>query len=242
MTPCLRLTPHRGRPRLTAGCARLLLALAVLPPVPCALTVYGAPRAYAASPAERPPGRGHQAGRAHPAHGRPVREGPEETGRPGHGRPSQDSPDAGPPGSGEPSHAVSASASGSAHPSGPAGQPSRAGSRAGEGRMRPGRPDDPAAEAEDEEAAPTGDFDAVRPEEPEIAEVPGVTPSASQPPDEAGLDPARLPAQPDDRQQAQRGEAAPSEPVLQILPLGSGLVLMGLGLGLALLAFRIRRT
>jgi hypothetical protein len=32
-----------------------------------------------------------------------------------------------------------------------------------------------------------------------------------------------------------------TEPVLQILPLGSGLVLIGLGLGLAFVALRLRR-
>ncbi|AZQ36093.1 hypothetical protein EJ357_23585 [Streptomyces cyaneochromogenes] len=33
----------------------------------------------------------------------------------------------------------------------------------------------------------------------------------------------------------------PSEPVMQILPLGSGLVLIGLGLGLAFVGLRLRR-
>jgi hypothetical protein len=36
-------------------------------------------------------------------------------------------------------------------------------------------------------------------------------------------------------------EAGGSEPVTEILPLGSGLVLVGAGLGLALLALRLRR-
>jgi hypothetical protein len=39
---------------------------------------------------------------------------------------------------------------------------------------------------------------------------------------------------------AQDAERA-AEPVLRILPLGSGLVLIGLGLGLALLGARLRR-
>ncbi|MEV0174366.1 hypothetical protein AB0I00_24990 [Streptomyces sp. NPDC050803] len=35
--------------------------------------------------------------------------------------------------------------------------------------------------------------------------------------------------------------AAQSEPVLEVLPLGSGLVLIGLGLGLAFIGLRLRR-
>jgi hypothetical protein len=34
----------------------------------------------------------------------------------------------------------------------------------------------------------------------------------------------------------------PTEPVLRILPLGSGLILIGLGLGLAFIALRVRRS
>jgi hypothetical protein len=37
------------------------------------------------------------------------------------------------------------------------------------------------------------------------------------------------------------GPASAPEPVLEILPLGSGLILIGLGLGLAFLALRLRR-
>lgn len=34
----------------------------------------------------------------------------------------------------------------------------------------------------------------------------------------------------------------PAEPVLRILPLGTGLILIGLGLGLAFIALRVRRS
>ena len=90
----------------------------------------------------------------------------------------------------------------------PSTGPSRAGSRAGEGRERPGRR---------EALLPDGEVTAV----PEA-----VAPSASPP------RPVRQAAAHTDRTAAPR---------LQILPLGSGLVLVGLGLGLALLALRVRR-
>jgi hypothetical protein len=38
------------------------------------------------------------------------------------------------------------------------------------------------------------------------------------------------------------GPGAPPEPALELLPLGSGLILIGLGLGLAFLALRARRA
>ncbi|MGW0469965.1 hypothetical protein [Streptomyces coeruleorubidus] len=94
------------------------------------------------------------------------------------------------------------------------GEPSRAGTRAGEGRQRPGRPED--AEREREVTAV--------PEEPREA-VPEPTAQTEQPVREAA---------------AARAER-PVGPVLRILPLGSGLVLIGLGLGLAFFALRLRR-
>ncbi|GGT64675.1 hypothetical protein GCM10010256_23020 [Streptomyces coeruleorubidus] len=99
-----------------------------------------------------------------------------------------------------------------AAPSDP-GEPSRAGTRAGEGRQRPGRPEE--AEREREVTAV--------PEEPREA-VPEPTAQTEQPVREA----------------AARAER-PVGPVLRILPLGSGLVLIGLGLGLAFFALRLRR-
>jgi hypothetical protein len=120
-------------------------------------------------------------------------------------------------------------------------EPTRAGSRAGEGRMRPGRPDGPAAEVEgDDDPVPTqapGTAQAPgtgRAEEPETAQLPTMTPTASTVPDEAGLDHSPP------RNAATQHENT-SGPVLQILPLGTGLVLIGLGLALALLGLRLRR-
>ncbi|MFJ4469946.1 hypothetical protein ACIP2X_21090 [Streptomyces sp. NPDC089424] len=108
----------------------------------------------------------------------------------------------------EPSAAPSPSASGSA-------DPSWAGSRAGEGRLRPGRPEEPRTET-----AP--------PSRSDTADDGSASASASDP----GAD-EDVQAVPD---------ADPSGPVLRILPLGSGLVLIGLGLGLAFVALRVRRV
>ncbi|MFF7354981.1 hypothetical protein ACFZA1_20295 [Streptomyces filipinensis] len=235
--------------RITFPCARLLLVLAA------ALPAYGTVPLYAtvAYGAESP------VGSAAPGH--PPRAAPADEGRPGHagqtaGSASAELPaDAGSGGAGAehpdpPGHRhghqgpVTASrdpiptdsASASYRPV--AVEPSRAGSRAGEGRLRPGRPDGPpAAEEGDDDPVTTPAPDSGRPEEPETADLPTVTPSASAVPDQAGLDPARTPAQSAAAQQS--GNA--TEPVLQLLPLGSGLVLIGLGLGLAFLALRLRR-
>jgi hypothetical protein len=46
---------------------------------------------------------------------------------------------------------------------------------------------------------------------------------------------------PSEPRAAVREAGAPAEPVVRILPLGSGLVLIGLGLALALLGLRLRR-
>ncbi|MET8801466.1 hypothetical protein [Streptomyces sp. NPDC004546] len=124
------------------------------------------------------------------------------------------------------------SASASYHPT--AVEPTRAGSRAGEGRMRPGRPDGPAAEVEgDDDPVPTPAPDTGEAKEPETADLPTTTPTASTVPDEAGLN------HPPPQNAPEDGNA--SEPVLQILPLGSGLVLIGIGLALAFLGLRLRR-
>ncbi|MFH9061229.1 hypothetical protein ACH4GM_08455 [Streptomyces coeruleorubidus] len=103
-----------------------------------------------------------------------------------------------------------------AAPSDP-GEPSRAGTRAGEGRQRPGRAEDADRERD------AGEATAV-PEEPREA-VPEPPARTEQPVREAA---------------AARAER-PVGPVLRILPLGSGLVLIGLGLGLAFFALRLRR-
>ncbi|MBZ9643303.1 hypothetical protein K8369_28800, partial [Streptomyces sp. PSKA30] len=65
--------------------------------------------------------------------------------------------------------------------------------------------------------------------------------SASPPAsDEAA--PTAPPGQEEPVRQAVAESEATGEPVLKILPLGSGLVLIGLGLGLAFLALRVRRS
>ncbi|WP_338781191.1 hypothetical protein [Streptomyces sp. DG1A-41] len=101
-------------------------------------------------------------------------------------------------------------------PSAP-GKPSRAGTRAGEGLERPGRPEDAEERGDGEVTA--------APEEPREA-VPEPSPATEQPVREAA---------------AARADR-PVGPVLRILPLGSGLVLIGLGLGLAFFALRLRRV
>ncbi|MFD5253180.1 hypothetical protein ACFWM5_10140 [Streptomyces bobili] len=111
--------------------------------------------------------------------------------------------------------------------------PDRAGSRAGEGRIRPGRTGE-AAEADPE----------VRDEATAVAEEGlgdehgfGAEPTAEAP-REAGLVPSASP------HPVRRADAAEEQPVgrmLRILPLGSGLVLIGLGLGLAFVGLRLRR-
>jgi len=94
---------------------------------------------------------------------------------------------------------------------------SRAGSRAGEGRERPGR-----------EAAPTEeDSPSTHSDSPEAQEA-STAPQTSRPP----------PTPPTPSEPPTRA----SEPVLKVLPLGSGLVLIGLGLGLAFFALRVRRN
>ncbi|GGV02587.1 hypothetical protein GCM10010260_44300 [Streptomyces filipinensis] len=237
--------------RITFPCARLLLVLAAALPAYGTVPLY-ATVAYAAEP---------PAGFAAPGH--PHRAATADEGRPGRAEHTEGSASA------ELSADARSGGAGAEHPDPPghrhghqgpvtatasrvpmptdsasasyrpvAVEPSRAGSRAGEGRLRPGRPDGPAAAVEgDDDPVTTRAPDSGRPEEPETADLPTVTPSASAVPDQAGLDPTRTPAQSAAAQQS--GDA--TEPVLQLLPLGSGLVLIGLGLGLAFLALRLRR-
>lgn len=110
----------------------------------------------------------------------------------------------------------------SVHAAEPGPADSRAGSRAGEGRERPGRqevwplaPDDTYAPSEDPDPEPDG---------------PGTGTSAG--PDTAPPPPAAPPG---------ADNATVEEPVLRVMALGSGLILMGAGLGLAFVGLRIRR-
>jgi hypothetical protein len=95
--------------------------------------------------------------------------------------------------------------------------PSRAGSRAGEGRERPGRqldgiPESPNTSDPAQEALAPGENSLP-------------VPPAPSPPEEETVTRAE----------------DPTQPVVQLLPLGSGLVLIGLGLGLAFVGLRVRR-
>jgi len=221
VTPWLRLTHHS---------LRLLVVLVAALPAYGAATAYAGPgtthsstpTAPSPSPPSSPSPSGHAGSSGDPA--RPAHDHQDGPGHePGH---EHDGPAAGDPP--RPTHAPRPSAS-SNHP--PSGEPSRAGSGAGEGRMRPGRADGPWAEVEGDDD-PVGSA-AAEPAEPETAEPP--TSAVSPPPRDAGLDPTGAP-----REAARQSEDA-SEPELRILPLGSGLVLIGLGLGLAFLGLRLRR-
>ncbi|MFF8732668.1 hypothetical protein ACF073_40330 [Streptomyces sp. NPDC015171] len=221
MTPCLRRTVRCLRP--------LVVLMAAALPVYGAAIAYGSTPPYTAEPGSvrpAPPEYGEQ--RPRPA----ADASPEQTSAAPADPAAQDPPAAVP--------IPSDSASASVHPYQPlavvSAEPSRAGSRAGEGRLRPGRRDGAVAQVEgDDDPAPA--TPAAQPAEPETTVVPG----ASEPPGQDGLDSAAPPPQPTAQQAAQQGEE-PTEPVLQILPLGSGLVLIGLGLGLALLGLRLRRN
>ncbi|MFD3927276.1 hypothetical protein [Streptomyces sp. NPDC058614] len=118
-------------------------------------------------------------------------------------------------------HAASYTASYAHEPSADA---SRAGSRPGEGRERPGR-EEPTGQPEAGVAEPAyPDRDPAFPDNPAASAVSEPSPDAAIPV----------------RQSVVRPGADP-EPVLRIVPLGSGLILIGLGLGLAFLALRVRR-
>ncbi|MFD3835909.1 hypothetical protein ACFWWC_06565 [Streptomyces sp. NPDC058642] len=112
----------------------------------------------------------------------------------------------------------------------PSAEPSRAGSRAGEGRERPGRREAVETAEEDAGAGVGSESEAEQPADDDAAVV--AEPSREAVPDAS-------PA-PRGREGVTRAES-PTEPVLRILPLGSGLVLIGLGLGLAFLGLRVRR-
>lgn len=122
-------------------------------------------------------------------------------------------------------------------------EPSRAGSRAGEGRTRPGRTEASATDQGADEGADEGEDEGTaglqeEGGDGEASDSPA--PVASEPPKEAGLVPPSPPRRPAHRTVTRADQSA--EPVLRILPLGSGLILIGLGLGLAFLALRVRRT
>ncbi|MFF6979130.1 hypothetical protein ACFZAV_15595 [Streptomyces sp. NPDC008343] len=120
----------------------------------------------------------------------------------------------------------------------PSDGPSRAGSRAGEGRERPGR-----------EKGPLEDEEAVTGREPDRDEEgDGSTRPESEGEDDGGKATESSEAAGDASAPATHAVPRPvthaedrAEPVLQVLPLGTGLVLIGLGLGLAFVGLRLRR-
>ncbi|MEU6550587.1 hypothetical protein ABZ915_09910 [Streptomyces sp. NPDC046915] len=145
----------------------------------------------------------------------------------------------------------SGSATGSPAPSrssSPSAGPSRAGSRAGEGRRRPGRPEAPPAEIEGDDDTPSTQDTEPQGLDPQDeageAQVPRDAgtepPAASESPEQADPVTSAPPPRDPDQTVTQGGEDA-AEPFVRILPLGSGLILIGLGLGLAFLGLRVRR-
>ncbi|EST29173.1 hypothetical protein [Streptomyces roseochromogenus] len=231
--------------RITLRCIRLLLVLATT------LPAYDTATAYATAPGPGSPARGSRAEPKHlhrpdpPDHAEATPRDPPDglapdpadpadhahDQAPGHNHDHDpwDSPATSPSLTPIPTDSASAS-----YRPVPTVEPTRAGSRAGEGRMRPGRPDGPAAEVEGEDdPVPTQARGTGRPEEPETANLPSATPTPSDAPGQAGL-------QPPARNGGRQGETA-TEPVLQILPLGTGLVLIGLGLALAFLGLKLRK-
>ncbi|MGX1368734.1 hypothetical protein RKD19_004093 [Streptomyces canus] len=190
-----------------------------------AVLLHGPP-GTAASPATRSPEPAPARGTPHKA----VR--PHATALPPHSAPSPSAAPSGIPSSPAPAHASRhpgsdpargrgperTSPSASLAPSPASAAPSRAGSRAGEGRQRPGRPEEP--ETPDEEgtaSAGTGTEDD------------GLTAVSEPPARTAAARPSPV---------AQRPVAGTK---VFILPLGTGLVLVGAGLGLGLFALRLRR-
>ncbi|MEU6317297.1 hypothetical protein [Streptomyces sp. NPDC047009] len=113
--------------------------------------------------------------------------------------------------------------------------PSRAGSLPGVGRLRPGRTD---SSPEDQGDEPTyTDEDPSALPEPTYTQYPDLGDEESI----GAVDPLKSSPTPSQDSAVLAREAGGSEPVTEILPLGSGLVLVGAGLGLALLALRLRR-
>jgi hypothetical protein len=124
-----------------------------------------------------------------------------------------------------------------------AAEPSRAGSRAGEGRDRPGRSAQPTAD-ENEDGGDGGDGEDTAGLEADEGDDGGrsagpVAAESASPSQGAGVVPSPPAPQPAQRTVSHADD--PAEPVLRILPLGSGLILIGLGLGLAFIALRVRR-
>ncbi|MCZ0999866.1 hypothetical protein O1M63_19940 [Streptomyces mirabilis] len=114
----------------------------------------------------------------------------------------------------------------------PSAHASRAGSAAGEGRTRPGREEPTAGTRTGAEPRGHGaDVHGPRPRRGGRRVGPSGGDRRPEP-----SQPAAVPVQ-----HHEVGPATAPQPVLKILPLGGGLILIGLGLGLAFLALRLRR-
>ncbi|MFI1419891.1 hypothetical protein ACH4VX_18220 [Streptomyces sp. NPDC020731] len=148
--------------------------------------------------------------------------------------------------------------------SSPSGEPSRAGNRPGEGRDRPRRHETTGRESRERErgdrdgtdgggagAAPRkpGHHAGRASEPPDAAGMPrpGDDGAVSRAPGGGGTVPrapasqAAVPVPSATSRAAEPNTVAATEPVLRILPLGSGLMLIGLGFGLAFVALRMRQ-
>lgn len=154
--------------------------------------------------------------------------------------------DAGPVLSRSPSPSPSSGASSSPTPVPPSERPSRAGNRPGEGRERPGRhepAEEPRGEREQRDEADDG-AGTERPDVPRRADEETVSraPGTGDSTPEGPASPAAVPVPSTSSEAAEPHTVASTEPVLRILPLGSGLVLIGLGFGLAFVALRMRQA
>ncbi|MGW7620256.1 hypothetical protein ACWGLG_31385 [Streptomyces antimycoticus] len=152
-------------------------------------------------------------------------------------------------------HAASATSAASTTPAARADDDGGlAGTRAGEGRTHPGRTrppapspsdEDPSAGTRDGNGEGDGDGDESGTEGDEgtgrFSLVPEWTRSSLPMPQRPDRHQAREPLPSGQPYGAQRTAAEPSERAMRVLPLGTGLALTGLGLGLAFFGLRLRR-
>ncbi|WP_217163630.1 hypothetical protein [Streptomyces sp. AC512_CC834] len=221
------VSPYGAGPAHGAGFTAVRAAPSPAPSAPGHAAVPGA--TADADGSGKHDGRGGQERPGRPdAHERPK--------RPDAGSPSRSAAESGPAGSaarGSPPPSPSPSASGATADPGA----SRAGSLPGEGRQRPGR-----AEERERGTEPDGtDRNGAHRTDGDGDSDAGVSqdPATAVPPDAAALMPSASPSRSQPQTGAHTQEA--TEPVLRVLPLGSGLVLVGLGLALALVGLRLRR-
>ncbi|MGW1025495.1 hypothetical protein ACWD4J_17620 [Streptomyces sp. NPDC002577] len=127
----------------------------------------------------------------------------------------------------------------------PAPEESRAGSRAGEGRPRPGRADPPPPDDTAESIGTASGSASSGTDPPSQGVRPQGSAAQQRPPDppvhrDEAVGPTSTPTGTPEATPDPAGQAAgPTGPVMGVLPLGTGLVLVGLGL--AFLALRLRR-